>query len=69
MSSISTPHVYTSAEDFVEGKSFDLKSFLISFSGLIIAETLKFLDTRRKFIFDIKEKGEKLISSLRDLIV
>jgi len=68
MSSISTPHVYISAEDFVEGKSFDLKSFLISFSGLIIAETLKFLDTRRKFIFDIKEKGEKLISSLRDLI-
>jgi AAA+ ATPase superfamily predicted ATPase len=44
MYSISNPHVYMSAEDFVEGKSFDLKSFLISFSGLIIGETLKFLD-------------------------
>ena len=68
LSSLNTPHIYISAEDFIEGKSFDLKSFLISFSGLIVSEVVKYLDTRRRIVFDIKNKGEKLITSLRDLI-
>jgi len=38
LKNVNLPKVYISAEDFVEGKSFDLKSFLSYLSSSLITE-------------------------------
>jgi AAA+ ATPase superfamily predicted ATPase len=68
ISNLDKPKVYISTEDFVEGKSLDIYSFLLTLSSQLIVEAIKIIEPKRRIIFNIKEKGEKLISIIRDLI-
>jgi len=65
---IERPKIYINAEEFVEGKSFDLISFLSYYSSLIIAEAIKFLEPKKKFSFVLKQRGEEAINTLRELL-
>ncbi|MEM0173042.1 MAG: ATP-binding protein [Sulfolobaceae archaeon] len=68
LSSLNTPKVYISAEDFVEGKSFDIYSFFLSLSSQLLIEAIKIMEPRRRIVSSMREKGERLINSIRDLI-
>lgn len=68
MKSVERPKIYINAEEFVEGKSFDLTSFLSYYASLVIAEAIKFLEPRKKFSFSLKQKGEEAINTLRELL-
>ncbi|QGA53666.1 ATP-binding protein [Sulfolobus sp. E5-1-F] len=65
---IETPKVYISVEDFIEGKSFDLVSFLSLYSSLLITNTLNYVEPKRKISQIVKQKGKELLDKLRELI-
>ena len=68
LKAVNLPKVYISAEDYVEGKSFDLKSFLSYFSSLLITEVLNYTDPKRNLPKVIKYRGKEVIDRLRELI-
>lgn len=65
---VSTPKVYLSVEQYVEGRSFDLNSFIAYFSSLVVAEALRTLEPTRKLPLLLREKGREAVSTLRDLL-
>lgn len=65
---IDIPKVYISLEDFVEGKSFDLASFLSFYSSAILTELVKSLDPSVKLPEIMKVKGRQLIERLREIL-
>ncbi|QXJ28448.1 AAA family ATPase [Saccharolobus shibatae] len=65
---IETPKVYLSAEDFLEGKSFDLISFLSLYSSLLITNVMNYVEPKRKIPQIVKQKGKELLEMLRELI-
>jgi len=68
LKTINIPKVYITAEDFVEGKSFDLKSFLSYFSSLLITEVLNYVGPKRNIPQVAKYKGKEVIDRLKELI-
>ncbi|PSO06749.1 hypothetical protein B9Q04_14445 [Candidatus Marsarchaeota G2 archaeon BE_D] len=64
----SGPRVYVSAEGYVEGKSFDLSSFVAYYSSLVISQALSRLEPKRRFPLTLKERSRELLRTLRDLL-
>lgn len=65
---IEIPNVYISTEDFIEGKSFDLKSFLSYYSSLLITSVVNYVDPKRKIPKIVKYKGKEIFDRLRELL-
>ncbi|WP_252896981.1 hypothetical protein [Metallosphaera hakonensis] len=68
LKSVERPAVYLNAEEFVEGKSFDLTSFITYYSSLVLAEAIKFMEPKRKFTLVLKQRGEEAMNTLRELL-
>lgn len=65
---INNPKVYISAEEFVEGKGFDLKSFLSALSSLLLTSVINYLEPHRRISLAVKIKGKELLERLRELV-
>jgi len=65
LKTVNIPKVYISAENFVEGKSFGLRSFLSYFSSLLITEVLNYTSPKRSIPKVIKYKGKELTSYIK----
>lgn len=68
LKNVDRPKVYVSTEDFIEGKSFDLKSFLSYYSSVLITSVLNFTDPKRNLPQVVKYKGKELLDNLRELL-
>ncbi|BCU67024.1 ATPase [Sulfolobales archaeon HS-7] len=63
-----SPKIFLSAKEFVEGKSFDLQSFLSAYSSLILSEFLRVIDPKIRIPQTIKIRGRELLDTLRELV-
>lgn len=69
LKNISLPKIYITTEDFVNGKSFDLQSFLAYYSSQVLSQLIVALENRKNSPLQIvKIKGKEILEKLRDLI-